>query len=78
MRSECKILVENHVGDLAIDIGMILKQMPVKWGVKVRCERNWFGIVPLNMLRYLTYQQALYQLRDCEFRCHSRSNYTSH
>jgi len=78
VRSECKILAGNHVGDLAIDIGMILKQMSVKLGVKVRCERSWFGIVPLNMLRYLAYQQVLYQLRDCEFYCHSRSNYTSH
>lgn len=30
MRSECKILVGNHVGDLAIDIGTILKQISVK------------------------------------------------
>jgi hypothetical protein len=56
VRIECKILVVNHVGDLPIDIGMILKQMSLKWGVKVRCERNWFGIVPLNMLRYHGYQ----------------------
>jgi hypothetical protein len=78
VRCECKTVVRNHVGDLAIDIGMILKQMSVKWSVKVWCERNWFGIVSLNMLRCLTYQQVLYQLRDCEFHCHSRNNYTSH
>jgi hypothetical protein len=78
VRSECKILVRNHVGDLAIDIGMILKQVSVKWGVKVRCERNWFGIVPSNTLSYRACQQVLYQLRDREFHCHSRSNHTSH
>ena len=33
VRSECKILVGNHVGDLAIDIGMILKQLSVMWAV---------------------------------------------
>ena len=52
-----------------------LKQVSVKWGVKVRCERNWFGIVPPNTLRY---QQVLYQLRDCAFHRRSTSNYTSH